>query len=249
LINNSISGATLTDIEAVYHLYLLTGKIPRRIIIGIDPWTLNDDAEQQHIAQKSGDHKIDNGKQTRLNKFTTLFSLTYFQRSLPALLRKIRGHDQPVATTEKYNVSNTKNPDGSLTYNDAYRNSSETAVKSRVEIYLKRGDIADLKLLNSVSAGKWKQLLQLINDMQTRHIRVFLLLTPYHPSIYKTILNSYPSGLNAEHLIKQFADQKKIELIGSFDPAKCGLSNRDFYDAVHCNEHGLRLILNKFVLH
>lgn len=249
LINNSVSGATLTDIENIYRLYLAARNIPRRIIIGIDPWTLNNDATQQHIARKAGDHKNSDDRQTGFDKITTLFSLTYFQHSFPVLLLKIRGRDQPIATTEKYNISNTKNPDGSLTYGDAYRNSSEAAVASRVELYVKRGDVDDLDLLNSVSASKWKQLSRLIDDMQMHHIQVHILLTPYYPSIYKMISRRFPSGLRAEHMLGQLAGQKKLTLTGSFDPEKCGLSTSDFYDAVHGNEHGLSLILSKLVIH
>lgn len=252
LINNSVSGADLTDIENIYHLYLSAKKLPRIIILGLDPWTLNDGAAVQHITQKTNRHKTGNSQQsgtvqyTSSDKFASLFSLTYFQQSLPVLFERIRNNDQPIATANKYNVSNTKNPDGSLTYGNAYRNSSDATVKSRVEVYLKRGDIANLDLLNSVSHDKWRQLLQLVENMQNHHIKVVFLLTPYHPTVYEILHNRFPSGLNPEYLINKLAVQKKITLIGSFDPGKCGLSDRNFYDAVHCNEEGMRLILSNF---
>jgi hypothetical protein len=245
-INSSVSGGGLATIENTYRLYLAAGNIPPNIIIGLDPWTMNDDNTQQRMAQKPGYRKTSNDDQTLLDKFSTLFSLTYFQRSLPALVARIKGDNEPVPTQKRYNITNTKNPDGSVAYGHAYRHSSEAEVKARVDGYLKRGDIADIDLLNSVSLDKLTRLANLISDMQAHRIRVTILLTPYHPSVYRVVTNSFPGGLKTEPLMQRLALKKKVPLLGSFDPEKCGLSNRDFYDAVHCTEPALKMILSEF---
>ena len=47
LFNNSVSGASIEDIVGIYQLYKTNNKLPRKIIIGIDPWMFNENNGQE----------------------------------------------------------------------------------------------------------------------------------------------------------------------------------------------------------
>lgn len=248
LINNSVAGATLSDIEDVWGHYLALKKFPRKIILEINPWLLNPDILERSQNKHSNKHKTANVAWAKGSSDTvlSLFSPSYFRYSLSTLFWKIKGKDDPVPTLRKYNTTSTRCADGSFTYSDEYRNGDEAVVRSRVEIYFKRGDISDVHNLSSFDAGKWDRLNRMLDQMQQHKIQVTLFLTPFYPKVYQLILDNFPAGLSTEHLLAQMAEGRKMMLIGSYDPRKCGLSEDCFYDAVHCNEKGIRLLLKDF---
>jgi hypothetical protein len=46
IINNSVCGASLEDLIAIYQIYKENNKLPEQIFIGIDPWTFQKDVKR-----------------------------------------------------------------------------------------------------------------------------------------------------------------------------------------------------------
>jgi predicted glycosyltransferase involved in capsule biosynthesis len=40
-LNNSVSGASIEDIISIYQLYKVNNKLPKKILLGVDPWLFN----------------------------------------------------------------------------------------------------------------------------------------------------------------------------------------------------------------
>jgi len=141
-INNSVSGASIEDLVSIYQLYKEENKFPNKIIIGIDPWTFNENNEQkrwQSIANYY--YKFHNLNkrdliESDLEKYRQLISFTYFQSSVNCLPEVLTGKDQPIPTTSKFNSTNTRLTDASLTYGEQMREANEDKVEDRVQSFI-----------------------------------------------------------------------------------------------------------------
>lgn len=245
LVNNSVSGATIEDIVAIYHLYKLKNRLPEKIIIGLDPWTFNDKNKLERWKSLSKEYHAFHDslvESDKYFKYRQLYSLSYFQSSIKSLITRIKGGDEPVATDEIYNVTNTIHPDGSLTYAEAFRNASPKEIESKIISYLD-GDIYGIENYETVSLKVKQELELLLQDMHTHGIEVIFFLSPYHPRAYQFIKTNYPAVEQAEGYIKTLASTRNIEVLGSFDPARIGLGEDDFYDAMHVREGGVKVIV------
>ncbi|GGD76441.1 hypothetical protein [Maribacter cobaltidurans] len=248
LINNSVSGASVEDIIAIYQIYRKKGIKPKKIIIGIDPWSFNEN-NQRNRWQSIADYYYDFKKQKTshehksLAKYKELFSFSYFQESAKNLVRKISGSNEPKASNRKLNRTNTKLFDGSLTYGEAYRNMSQKEVEKKAESYI-LGEIYGVENFERISNRIWSEFDDLINDMKENQIEIEFLLVPYHPLVYKKIKMDYNIILKVEEDLKEYANNNHVSLKGSFNPNLLKLNETYFFDGMHCKERGIKIILD-----
>jgi hypothetical protein len=246
LMNNSVSGASIEDIIAVYQLYADKSFYPKKIILGIDPWTFNENNDQMRWKSLTHEynrfHGNDKQPNNSNNKYKELFSISYFQSSIKFLPKRLNGNSQPLATSKSLNVSNTKLADGSLVYSKLYRDATSEQVTSKANRFI-QNDIYSLTKFNTISERIYSDFALLINSLKNNNIEIILFLTPYHPTVYELIKRKYPMVLKTEDLIIEFANENKLTLFGSFNPSKIGLDKEHFYDGMHCNENGIELIL------
>lgn len=245
LINNSVSGATIEDLVAIYHLYKLKDRLPEKIIIGLDPWTFNDNNKLERWKSLSKEYHAFHDSLVETDKYFKyhqLYSLSYFQSSIKSLITQIKEGDEPMATDEIYNVTNTIHPDGSLTYAEAFRNASPKEIESKIISYLD-GDIYGIENYKTISLKVKQELELLIEDMHTHGIEVMFFLSPYHPRVYQFLKAHYSAIDQAEFYINTFASTRNIKVLGSFDPDRVDLGENDFYDAMHVREGGIKVIV------
>ena len=250
--NNSVSGASLEDIISIYQLYKDNKKIPRKIIIGIDPWTFNENNNQNrwqsiavyyHRFHSSKTHEVDpQSDYGTLSKYRELFSMSYFQASIKSFSQPTIESSQPQPTIEKYNISNTILTDGSLVYNLDFRNASKGEVENSVNSYL-AGNIYSIEGFSDISERIWNEFNDLITDMKINDVEIEFFLSPYHPKVYEKVKDFYPMVLETEEIILEFARSNNIRLYGSFDPSELDMDENYFYDGMHCKKNGVENIL------
>lgn len=247
--NNSVFGASIEDIIAIYQIYKEKQVCPKQVIIGIDPWYFNSNNGQKRW-ESLGEYYnsfVKNKKYTvkssewKNNK--ELISLSYFQCSLKNLINKVRFNKKPVETKNKYNKTNTKLNDGSITYGVKYRNASQKIVNSKIKDYLS-GQLYGLENFNSISDKYWDNFVKLIVDMKRNNIQINFFLSPYPPLVYDKI--KYLNVDNVEKKITKFASQNNINLYGSYNPYILKMNETFFYDGMHCKEIGVNKIFNDF---
>ncbi|MBF0227583.1 MAG: hypothetical protein HQK76_19220 [Desulfobacterales bacterium] len=112
--NNSVSGASIEDLEAIYQMYKERNYFPKKIIIGIDPCTFNENNGQSRWKSVESYYLKFHDKtlttfiaNNRFHKYEQLFSLSYFQASIKNIFKMWRT-SYPVPTKEKYNITATK---------------------------------------------------------------------------------------------------------------------------------------------
>jgi hypothetical protein len=247
--NNSVSGASIEDILAIYQLYKDSDLLPKKIVLGIDPWTFNENSNQfrwkslENSYRRFHDSSAVAEQSNNLDfKLKELFSLSYFQSSFNQIPRFILGRSKPVATYERYNRHNTELIDGSIAYGIAYRNASPEEIQEKIIAYI-NGSIYGLENFHTISSRIWNELELLVSDMSAKDIEVEFFLAPYPPIVFDQVKELYPIVLDVEERVRQFATLNNIKLYGSFSPKPLEMDDSFFYDGMHCKEEGIRKIL------
>jgi len=247
VMNSSVSGASIEDLIAIYQIYVECGLVPERIIIGVDPWILNDNNGQNRWKSISSYYDrfhnkeiCSSNKTISIQKFKELFSFSYFQSSIKEIPDLFIGQSQPIATKDKKNVTMTKLTDGTIVYDADYRNKSQEEINHAINSYIS-GNIYSIENFDEISEEKWSEFKILIDSIEKNKIDLCFFLCPYPPLVYKNITNSikYHNILSVEKIIRELAQEKQIKIYGSFNPFKLGFDETYFYDGMHCNEKGV----------
>ena len=248
VVNNSVTGATIQDLIALYQMYANENILPQKIILGIDPWTFN--ANNGQMRWKSNEAAYQSFYQAaavkegslNLDKYQQLISLSYFQASLEKLPSSEATSSGPLATNAIYNEGNTKLFDGALTYKKAYREASPSEIVAKAKNYASRS-LYSIENFTRLDPDLKKEFEALIEAITKNKIELTLFLTPYHPIVYEQVKIRSPRVLEAEEYIRSYSEAKGLKYYGSFDPDKAGADASDFYDGMHLNEKGVRKML------
>lgn len=94
LINNGVAGASIEDIIAIFQMYKNKKILPKKIILGIDPWIFNINNNQKRWLSIKKEYynycneELENTVSILNSKYTQFFSPSYFQKSLKNLQKK-----------------------------------------------------------------------------------------------------------------------------------------------------------------
>lgn len=83
-------------------------------------------------------------------------------------------------------------------------------------------------------------------DILENDIELSFFLSPYHPLVYEKIKEEYHIVLDVEKKILEFADDRKIDLIGSFSPIKTSHISKDFFDGMHLKEVSVKQLISPY---
>lgn len=247
IFNNSVSGASIEDIIALFQIYIECNILPRRLIIGIDPWLLNQNNGQlrwkslEDFYNKYKKRDVTLAKNS-LYQYSELYSLSYFQASIKALPKLFSETPRPIATKERYNLTNTILTDGSLVYSSRIRNQTQEQINLKIKNYIV-GDVYSLENFDDISFEIWSEFQNFILYLISLNITVEFFLAPYPPMVYDYITKNYQNVINTEDLIIDFSNINGIKLNGSFNPYKFRLDETYFFDGMHCNRKCIDIIL------
>jgi hypothetical protein len=245
--NHAISGATMRDAAALYSLLRRRGTAPRVVVLGIDPWSFTPSSEDGlvHSLWAEYQNALEDlqirdplapppGPAAELRE---LVSLRSFQTAVAELMAS-RGHlARPVAepTGDREGGAAIKRADGSLAYDASFRNRPAPTVRAEVERTLKTSpyllnafEPPDAALLNLAD--------RLIALMVSDGATVILWRSPLHPVAYAALAENPAKEAQMRTLdawcVRQ-AQRSHVRLAGAFNPGVFGLTDDDFYDALH----------------
>lgn len=241
--NNSVSGASIEDLISIYQLYKDNNKLPKKILIGVEPWTFNDNRGDKRWESIGESYYKFSGKEIQQKKtkekYKELFSISYFQNSVKFLPKVLLGKSDPEPTMNRDNRLLTKLSDGSLVYGTAMRDATQVNIDSKINAYISPGPVYGLENFNSISDIKWKEFESVIIDMHKNNIAIEFVLSPFAPVVYKCLQKDYPLVLKVEDRLRVYSAQNNIKIYGSFDPIKCKLDKTFFYDGMHVKQEGI----------
>lgn len=233
--NSSVSGATIEDYIAIYQLYKNNNKLPKKIIIGLDPWIFNENNEQYRwksigeFYYSFFEKNATTSKIVKTNNIEQLLSLSYFQESFKNIFKL---NTDPIATKHKLNMGNTKLTDGSITYGLEYRNASLSSVNFKAKKFI-TGNVSFLEGYSKISSKKVTEFDELCQEILNSGIELTFILTPYHPIVYEKLFIDYNIIVDVENFFVSYAKKNNIKYSGSFNPKLLKLDENNFYDGMH----------------
>jgi hypothetical protein len=241
--NSSVAGASLEDLIAIYQLYKSENNLPKKFLIGLDPWIFNANNGQERWKTLSEEYcafkNNDCFQEGHISKIKQLLSPSYFQSSMKNILGK---KIQPKGTRDRHNEYNTILSDGSLTYNREMREKNHDQVLKSIVTYTNAHPYS-LSGFNNLFPRYVEEFKLLINDMEEAGVEVEFILIPYPPQVYSVLKSEYSTVIEVENFIRRFAENRRIEIHGSYNPIPYELRDINFYDGMHLKPESITQIL------
>ncbi len=256
--NTGNIGADYFDFYTSYYIFAKEGKEPQIMILSIDPWQFNADAQDTRSDKELYYEFLG----TELNivtenyikpadpneKYFALLDPAYFQSSVEYYYRDTEGEVAPeIVPIEEIYLSDVviKAPDGSIIYDISFRERAQEiadhdAFATTTYGLMRAYDFVDISDENIMIFETF------VEYLQNKGIEVVLFLPPLHPIMYESMASQpqhYQGSLDTETYIINFANENGITLYGSYDPNKLNLTNEDFYDALHIRAESVQKIL------
>ncbi len=233
--NAAVFSADLDDEIAMFQLCLETGKTPQTVVLELNPH-LTFGGKMQMTPYLAHAFR-------RYGEFPARFLSGLV--ALDGLRWDLKILQQPVWTTADVPIAGgfRMRPDGSSDWFVSQSNFTSEQVQASVEASLPNLDKDELawRTDSHASAEDLKLLHSFLDDLQSRGIRVFVLLPPLHPSAYA--FYSRRGGYDDTWLRRDLA-ARGIPVVGSFSPAVIHATPADFYDAVHAHPEVLHRLLS-----
>ena len=247
--NNSVSGASIEDLVAIYEMYEQKACKPKNIIIGLDPWTLNKNSGQTRWVAINSEYNAflrELNKDTitqndDMNRYSQLISPSYFISSLNAL---IKSRKLAIVKTTN-NPMMTRLSDGSVSYGADYRNRTPAQISDMAKEYAKVNNIYSVENFNELSPQAIFLLESLVAKLEKEHVGITFFLSPYNPIVYHIFETNkqYSQISQSEIYYRDLAKKHGITVIGSFNPRACDMDETLFWDGMHSKPAGLKKLL------
>ncbi len=251
--NHGVSGASIEDIAAILELYKKKyNKIPKNVILGLDPWSLNSNNGQKRYISLYNEYKSFFHYKSIFNKdiirqkiveWKQLISPSYFYNS--ARLFFSFGSQVKIFQYFKKGIA-LRLPDGSILYDNSIIGRNQNQVLMEVQRYIK-GDIYSVEEFNNIDSLKKSELHFIIFYLIKNKCNVTLYLSPYHPIVYDYLkkTSKYNNIFQSEILFQHLAHKYNLKIKGSFSPYNLNLTSKDFLDGMHTNKFTSEFILLK----
>ncbi|MBE6097710.1 MAG: hypothetical protein E7198_07925 [Schwartzia succinivorans] len=251
--NAGMSGSYLGDYYAIVGLLKYYNKMPKRIVIGVDPWAfLRDSTDGYWVSLKPYSFylkrdivgssffsdKVAYGI-LRGSKLMELYSLAYFRSSLS----KIKSDGLPQKSNESVAiVDDTLVSEKSKIATDGRRISAKKGFQDIVDIEkdvdkkISSGNIYQFgKGFTQIPDTQWDEFVTLIQYLRDNGIEVVLYLPAWHPRVYELFAtdDEYSGVLKVENKVRIFAKKNDIVVHGGYNPANNNFNTEDFMDWLH----------------
>jgi hypothetical protein len=252
--NNGVSGASIEDIITIYHLNRKKNVLPKRIVIGLDPWLFNNYSSQNRwksLKKEYDEYYIRKSDRIftylPIHKYFQLFSISYLQTSIKNLPKKIKNENKIVPTKYDNNKKITKISDGTISYSENERNLTKKSIDDSALRSIE-GAVYSLDNFNNISKDILLEFQQFIKKLQADGIKIEILFLPYHPTVWNHLNENikYSKVKEIEKLIyANYSNTDGIIVKGSYDPIVFNLISKDFYDGMHLSPSGIKKVLSQ----
>lgn len=244
IINLGVHGASIEDHFILSYLAIQNGR-PKKIILGIDPWTFAFGLDQRWSTYKDIYFQAESeilGKRfatvsnsvdkAGVSKLVNLINMDYTMRSIETAARSLRRGQISIVTAPKLDPAiggeyPVRLPDGSLIYSAKFISDPNRAiVPFGGETYKTDGPLNQPDAIKAYRA--------LLLWVRSKGVEPILLMTPYHENVLKApqAPNTVAILATEPHII-DLAHELDLRIIGSYDPKMFNCLNNEFYDFMH----------------
>lgn len=264
------SAANYYDIMAVIGKLDERNLLPKKIIIDIDTtmfdkarplvdrrWYYAQKDYANYILNKIGaeqvapDYYLSRNIEEQIEKYSIysqLFRLEYFQTSLNLFKKESSFSFSKIGIAkEDYSEAYWKK-DGSRVYPLSVRQATVSEVNIMADEYIKSQFNGLITVFTDIDPEFQKGFELLVEYLANKGVEIEFFLCPFHPLIWKEIQDNpkkWSLQIETEDFIYDFANKNRIHIIGSYNPEKCKVDERDFYDARHMRSESLARIFNQ----
>lgn len=252
-LNLSVSGAAWQDHVGLYMAASQHGKLPlvKQLYLCADPWllnpnngevrwqTLNDEvARAAHDWQIQG-YRTPHSERQWMAKLREMFNPLYAWENLT---------QPPVpffATIDTVSTHKLVFANGSIRQQKEKDARGVEETRDRAREFASRKDLFHLAKFDRIDSSGLQAMEIVGKEMQERGATVHLLLMPFHPLVYARMQTDrrYARVAAAEAAFRQLAAAQGWRISGSYDPAKAGMTELDFFDGMHLKRSVLTRLL------
>lgn len=236
--NHSVSGASLEDYIGILGMYTEKNKLPKRIILGIDPWIFNKNngqdrwksllPEYNFMSKEISTEPLQISEHNDKNKYLQLIN---FENTKNNILHLRDNHRIKIITDENIDAA-IKRADGSIAYPFKIRFQEDGETQKQAKSYLS-GHIYSVEKFKELSNTKLFE--TFVTYLVSHGTKVEFFLPPYHPIVYSHFVHNhqYENIMSAEAYLRSFSKTNNILLYGSYNPDIFGFTSNDFTDGMH----------------
>lgn len=249
LVNLGVSSATLEDFLALS--YVLDKSKVKKIIFGIDPWTLDFGRNYRWDRYASSYYAMSRVLSPESTDKTSIFESKkrYFLNLINPeyFLRAIKMVGQPKSDIQPAPFfdqaigipSPVLLPDGSLVQSKGYIEVSKT---QQVPIGGKGYNLVEGYQVSDNAVQLFEKLLQELSvfGVQSKFIKV-----PYHPNVWKDKQSKTVKALvEVNEVVNDIASRLNVGIIGSYRPDEVGCVSGEFFDEMHAIDTCISSLIN-----
>lgn len=252
LYNAGMSGSYLGDDYAIIGLLKYYDKMPRRIVIGVDPWSFMSSAtDGRHTSLKqyaiylknniststnSGELANDSGAIDR--RLKELMSFSYFQASIDSLrkngFKKSDAAVEPIADITEDNAQKMLVDGRRVPAAKDYHSSHD--IDQEIDRAIKGGSIYQVEQgFSDIPKEQLSQFEALLQYLQNIGVEVHIYLPAWHPLVYQYFCENeaFVGVSKVEGAMRQLGHKYNMPVHGGYDPSLCDITEDDFMDWLH----------------
>jgi hypothetical protein len=254
-VNGAMQGAVLDDMLGVYGLYDAAGRRPRRVLLGVDPWTeswtgtgawVSLAAEREMVMRRAGIPASPTRERAALlaARLRTLVTPEYFRLAVYSF-RRYGVHGIPWRATDRaQNAEKTRLPEGALVWPEV---TSERATEA-AHAFATGGIVHDERFrdLAHRTPGREGALERFVSHLESEGVGVTVVLVPFAPEVYDAALRLPGSTIvDVERELRAMAARTRASVVGSYDPRVVGVTTADFFDESHLRPEALARLVGR----
>jgi hypothetical protein len=246
VLNCGVSHGNIHDLIAITGLLDSMNKLPDEMVVNVDPHLicLGGTMEWQTLLpyykylMSKWHFRADAGQQSLLlDKFSSLISFEYFEKSLTFLSQHKSKQFRDVGTGKPAIYG--RYSDGTICYPASYANPDTIKVAGDARV------VGGREIVN-LDPYKAELFSRLVDYLMSRRVKVVLVMLPYHHEYYETMNRRFGNVFYSyDTLYRQFARAKDIPIRGGFDAVGLGIPLDEFYDSWHCSRMAIKKVYNQ----
>jgi hypothetical protein len=241
MLNAAMLAGDFDDAVSVFQLCLETGKTPQLVLLELNP-TLNL-SEKARVAPALAPYFRRALLQYGIFPpafFTGLFTLDALRWDPRVLLEHPTWHVSEELVSGAYRMR----PDGTADVGFQESRQTPDEVETALLTSMRRLDPQRLHWRTTSEPGWFdlKILRAFLDDLQSRHIRVVVVLVPVHPAAFDYY--GREGGYDDSWIRREMA-ARGITVIGSYSPSAARATKADFFDDVHVHASLLHRLLSE----
>jgi hypothetical protein len=253
VLNLSVSGASWQDHVGLYIAAGQSGKLAlvKKLYLCVDPWLLNPNNGEVRW-QTLNDEVARAARNWQIKGYRSPYSERQWMAKLREMFNPLYAWENltqaPVpffATTDTVSTHKLVFSNGSIRQQKEKDARGLEESRERAREFASRKDLFHLAKFDRMDSACLRALEFMLKELKESGAEVHLLLMPFHPLVYTRMQTDrrYARVAEAENTFRSMAAAQGWRITGSYDPARAGMTELDFFDGMHLKRSVLTRLL------